>query len=43
MTQSKGEMKPKKMKLVRIRKEKKGADFNSGIKSDDEDAKEEDG
>ena len=33
------EMKPKKMKLVRIRKEKKGDIFNSGIKSDDEDEK----
>ena len=42
MSKSQGDMKPKKMKLVRIRKKKQGDFFNSGIKSDDEDEKQQD-
>ena len=42
MSKSYGDMKPKKMKLVRIRKKKQGDFFNSGIKSDDEDEKQKD-
>ena len=42
MSKSYGDMKPKKMKLVRIRKKKQGDFFNSGIKSDDEDEKQQD-